>query len=562
MSLKNIVTIWTVAVSLSGCSYLDFDESEGKTKEEAYSYFENITRMTSAVYRKVPVDYGVMGGALREAATDNAVYTWDNNAVYQIYSDAWSPIRLVDDQWSSFYEVIHDANSFLENYTEENLERFKWDPNYLDNMAKTRMYINEVKVLRALYHFELAKRYGDIPLMTRTYSLEEINHVEKTPFDKIIEFVVNEIDAVASKLPEDQDEFYGEAGRVTKGAALAIKARALLYAASPLFAGTGDSSAKWQAAAKAAYDVIALNRYSLPNINNDQLYLKDGGNLVLDSPQLIFEFRGTAKNDFEARNLPIGFEGANGGNTPTQNLVDDFDMADGTPFDWNNPEHVANMYYDGEGKPTRDPRLYLNVICDGMTYMKTMVEPLEGGKNGLPIVGATMTGYYLKKLMNETVSLDPVKPVKKEHHFPTYRYAEILLNYAEAMNEWKKGPDVTDEPNGCPISARDALNQVRVAANMKNVVDTDYEEFKKKVRKERRIELAFEDHRFWDIRRWRLGSVVKDIYGVNKVNGTYQKQLVQNRVWKDKMYLYPIPQNEIYVNSNLTQNPGWDDGNN
>lgn len=561
MSLKNIVTILTVAVSLSGCNYLDFDESEGKTKEEAYSYFDNITRMTSAVYRKVPVDYGVIGGALREAATDNAVYTWDNNAVYQIYSDAWSPIRLVDDQWSSFYEVIHDANSFLENYTEENLERLKWDPNYPENIKKARMYVNEVKVLRAFYHFELAKRYGDIPLMTRTYGLDEINHLKKTSFDKVIEFVVSEIDAVAADLPINQENFYKEFGRVTRGAALAIKARALLYAASPLFAGTGDASAKWQAAAKAAYEVIALNQYSLPNIDKDQLYLKDGGNLVLDSPQLIFEVRGTAKSDFEARNLPIGFEGANGGNTPTQNFVDDFEMADGTPFDWSNPDHVANMYYDSKGNPTRDPRLYLNVICDGMTYAKTVVEPLEGGKHGLPITGATMTGYYLKKLMNETVSLDPVKPVKKEHHFPTFRYAEILLNYAEAMNEWL-GPDATDDANGCPKSARDVLNEVRAAANMKNVTDTDRGEFGKKVRKERRIELAFEDHRFWDIRRWKIGSVVENIYGVNKVNGVYQKRLIQNRVWKDKMYLYPIPQKEIYVNSNLTQNPGWDDGNN
>lgn len=561
MYMKIIFTIFVAAVSLSGCNYLDFDESEGKTKEEVYSYFDNITRMTSAVYRRVPVDYGVIGGALREAATDNAVYTWDNNAVYQIYSDAWSPIRLVDNQWSSFYEVIHDANSFLENYTEEYLERFKWDPNYPDNMAKTRMYINEIKVLRALYHFELAKRYGDIPLVTRTYSLDEINYIEKTSFDKIIEFVVDQIDAVASNLPEDQKEFYGETGRVTKGAALAIKARALLYAASPLFAGTGDSSAKWQAAAKAAYDVIALNRYSLPNINDDKLYQTEGGNVVLDSPQLIFEFRGSAKSDFEARNLPIGFEGANGGNTPTQNLVDDYEMADGVPFDWTNPKHVANIYYDSEGKPTRDPRLYLNVICDGMTYMKTKVEPLEGGKHGLPITGATMTGYYLKKLMNETVSLDPVKPVQKEHHFPTYRYAEILLNYAEAMNEWK-GPDAIDANNGCPISARDALNQVRTAANMKAIADTDPGEFSKKVRKERRIELAFEDHRFWDIRRWKMGSVVENIYGINKVNGIYQKRVIQNRVWRDKMYLYPIPQNEIYANMNLTQNPGWNSGSN
>lgn len=555
MSIKNIIAILSVALLMASCNFLDFDESEGMAKDEAYSYFENITRMTSAVYRNIPSDWGVMGGALRESATDNAIYTWDHNAVYQMYEDTWSPIRLVDNQWSSYYQVIHDANSFLENYDEEVLDRFEWDPNYPDNIAKAKMYLNEVKVLRAFYHFELAKRFGDIPLVTRTYTTEEINALEKTSFNKIIEFVVSEIDEVANNLPEDHRDFYGETGRMTKGAAMAIKSRALLYAASPLFsANTAD---EWQKAAKAAYDVIDLERYSLPNINKDQLYTFEGGNLVLDSPQLIFEVRSSANNTFEGRNMPMGFEGAQGGNTPTQNFVDEFEMLDGTSFDWTNPNHVANIYYDNDGKPTRDPRLYLNVIVDGMTYMKTKIEPLAGGRHGLPLNGASLTGYYLKKLTNETVSLDPVNPVKKEHHFPAYRYAETLLNYAEAMNEWQ-GPDYTDEY--CKISAKEALNQVRAAANMPLVTDASRDSFRDKVRKERRIELAFEDHRFWDIRRWKIGNVVENIYGVSKSNGTYQKRLVQSRIWKDKMYLFPIPQQEVYVNGNLTQNPGWDVG--
>lgn len=418
------------------------------------------------------------------------------------------------------------------------------------------MYLNEVKVLRALYHFELAKRFGDIPLITRTYSLAEINHIEKTSFADVIKFVVEQCDAVAPELPISHSSFFGETGRVTRGAALAIKARALLYAASPLFAGVGNSDDKWEAAAKAAFDVIQLGCYTLPNIDDDPLYVKDGGNLVLESQQLIFEVRGTANSTFEAQNLPMGFEGATGGNTPTQNLVDDFDMLNGEAFDWGNSAHVANIYYDENQKQSRDPRLYYNVICNGMTYMGTLIESLEGGKHGLPIEGATMTGYYLKKLMNETVSLNPVKPVKKEHHFPTYRYAEILLNYAEAMNEWK-GPDAVE--GDCTISARTALNQVRAAANMPNITDVGLDEFRKKVRKERRIELAFEDHRFWDIRRWKTGPVIENIYGAKMQNNIYKKELVQKRIWKDKMYLYPIPQKEMYLNDNLSQNPGWNE---
>lgn len=550
---KRVLTLIITAFCLVSCNYLDFDESQGMTEDEAYSYFDNITRMVSAVYRSVPCDWGTIGGALRESATDNATYTWDSNSIYDMYTDAWSPINAVDDRWSEYYQVIYDANYFLENYSEDKLKRFEWSGDYADDIKKVREYLKEVQLLRAFYHFELAKRFGDIPLILQTYGLSEINQVKKETFEKVIEFVDSECVRLAEELPLSQNEIFGETGHVTRGVALAIRARALLYAASPLFAN-GDDSGKWEKAAKAAYDVMKLGVYSLPNIKEDPLYNSEGGNVVLDSKQLIWEVRGGEDNSFEARNLPIGFEGATGGNVPTQNLVDDFDMADGNPFDWNNQEHVKNMFYDASGNPTRDPRLYLNVICDGMSYMGTVVEPLQGGKNGLPIEGATITGYYLKKLMNETVSLSPVYPVRKPHHYPVYRYAEVLLNYAEAMNEWK-GPEGTSDY--CPISALAALNQVRNAANMPSYGSVDKDKLRALIHKERRVELAFEDHRFWDIRRWKEGEKVELIYGLSKDNSIYHKELVQTRRWDDKMYFYPIPAKETYVNDNLTQNPGW-----
>ena len=148
--------------------------------------------------------------------------------------------------------------------------------------------------------------------------------------------------------------------------------------------------------------------------------------------------------------------------------------------------------------------------------------------------------------------------MKKPHHYPGYRYAEILLNYAEALNEYK-GPDYVDAV--FTISAREALNQVRKAALMPDVVAADQNEFREKVRNERRVELAFEDHRFWDIRRWKIGNVVENIYGVSITKSygevTYKKKKIQTRVWDDKMYFYPIPQKEVFINPNLTQNPGW-----
>lgn len=557
MFKKHLLYIFMASASLTSCDFLEFDESQGMEKDQAYGYFDNVHRLAAGVYSYIPTDFGTVSNALREAATDNAVYTWSNNPVYKIYNNAWSPINLVDDRWGHFYQGIHDANSYFENYSEENLERFKWDKGYADNYKKVAMYKHELRVLRAYYHFELAKRFGDVPLVTKTYALNEINSVQKTPFADVMDFVADECATTATELPLDQSELFNETGRMDRGTALSIRSRALLYAASPLFNGGKSIPEKWEAAAKAAYDVIQLGKYSLSNIQSDPLYSVEGGNKVLESPQAILIVRTTEdKNSFEANNMPIGFEGANGGTTPTQNLVDEFDMKDGTPFSWEDPDHVKNMYYDNKGKTTRDPRLYLNVVCDGMTFMGQKVEPLYGGKNGAPIEGATLTGYYLKKMMNENVrcSADPNKVVKAKHHYVVFRYAEILLNYAEAMNEWQ-GPDYTDDD--CPISAREALNMVRNAANMSDVEAAHQDEFRTKVRKERRVELAFEDHRFWDIRRWQTGNVVEEIYGVEKKSGKYQKVLVQDRVWEDKMYLYPIPQNETFVNDNLTQNPGW-----
>lgn len=559
MKIKKYYIGILAAATLSSCNFLDFDESQGITQEDAYAAFDNIKSLSTAIYRKLPSDFGSIGSALRESATDNAMYTLNSNAVYDIYNDKWSPINQIDNQWGGYYELIHDANMFLEDYSEEALEIFKWDKNYEDELKKARMSLKEVKVLRALYHFELAKRYGDIPLVLQTYSLNEINSIEKSSFKDVIDYIDKECATLAPELPLSFVDFIGqEVGRVNRGAAYAIRSRALLYAASPLFNKNNDP-ALWEKAADAAYDVINLGVYSLEKIDKDPLWNKSG-NDVLTSKQLIFETRTSENNSFEMNNFPVGGFGevSLGRNVPTQNLVDEYEMKDGSSFDWNNAEHVANMYYDQDGKPTRDPRFYKTILCNGYTFKKIKLETFEGGKNGYPLEGATTTGYYLKKMIDESVSIDPIKPVKKPHHYPAFRYAEILLNYAEAMNEWKN-PDYTD--NEHPLSAREALNQVRSAANMPPVVANGQDEFREKVHKERRIELAFEDHRFWDIRRWQQGELVKDIYGVKILNNngtlSYEKVKVQERVWDNKMYLYPIPQNEIFVNPNLTQNPGW-----
>ena len=555
---KYIIAAFSL-LALHGCDYLDYNETSGRTENEIFSYYDNLNGLVANVYSYLPVDFGSVSDAMMESATDNSVYTWENNSIYYIVNGVWSPLKTVDTGWS-LWNGIRSANSFLENFDIETLKRFEYNVDYKEMIAAAENFPYEVRFLRAFYLFELAKRYGDIPLLTRTYTQEEINSVEKTPFNEVIDFIVNECTEIAPMLPLDQNEVIGETGRVIRGAALALKSRALLYAASPLHNPDNDRT-KWEAAAKAAYEVIALNKYSMPSITSDPLYSDLGGDEVLSSPQLIFERRATGTStSFEARNEPMGYEGATGGNTPSQNLVDAYEMKDGTPFSWDNPIHVANMYYDANGEPTRDPRLYLNVLTNGSTWLGETVETFEGGKNKI-LDGSTLTGYYLRKYMNPSVSLDPNHTNALRHHYILFRYGEILLNYAEAMNEWQGNPDATT--SDCPLSARDAVNQVRSAAGMKGVIATTTDEFREKVRNERRVELAFEGHRFYDIRRWKIAGNedVRNVYGVTITGSegayTYTRVLVHTMYWDDKMYLYPFPQNEVYMNPNLTQNTGW-----
>lgn len=560
LNIKKYMVMACALLSLNGCDYLNYNETSGKTKKEAYAYYDNMNQLVGYIYSFLPSDLG--NGYIMESATDNCIYTQENANINYLTNGVWSPLKRVDDAWN-LWNGIRSANSFLENFDPEALKRFEYNDNYDEIVEKSSKFPYEVRFLRAFYFFELAKRYGNIPLLIRTYTQEEINSVVQTPFDEVINFIANECSEIAPELPVSQKDFWNETGRITRGAALALKSRALLYAASELHNPSKDL-AKWEKAAKAAYEVINLGAYELPQITTDPLYSDKGGNEIFKSKQLILERRINSKtNDFEARNQPMGYAetAAQGGNTPTQNLVDAYEMKNGTSFDWTNASHVSNIYYDASGKQTRDPRLYLNVLTNGTTWLKEKVETFEGGKNKI-LDGSTKTGYYLRKWMNPSVSLDPVKPNKIEHHYVLFRYAEILLNYAEAMNEWM-GPDATAE--GCPITARAALNQVRTSATMSNVVAAEAADFRKKVRNERRVELALEGHRFYDIRRWKIAGndEVCNLYGVKITKSgeggmfSLEKVLIRRMFWANKMYLFPYPQNELYMNENLVQNPEW-----
>jgi hypothetical protein len=274
------------------------------------------------------------------------------------------------------------------------------------------------------------------------------------------------------------------------------------------------------------------------------------------SNEVIFERRYPASNTFETLNYPIGYQSGKTGTCPTQNLVDAYEMKNGTPFDWNNPVHAANPYSD------RDPRLQMTIIVNNSIWKTTNVQLWEGGANGKPIYHASKTGYYLKKYVDESLNLTTGLTSAKQWIY--FRLSETYLNYAEAMNE-AFGPASADTLKTTAIQAINAV-RTRAGVAMPAILATvTKEQLREKIRNERRIELAFEDHRYWDVRRWMiaestLGATIRGVNITKKEDGTftYVPFDLEKRVFSLKMYLYPIPQSEIIKgNGNIEQNPGW-----
>lgn len=531
---------------LGSCSYLDFDESVGYKKDDVYAFFDRTKQSLTSVYSYLPSDFGSIDGAMRAAATDEAEYVWNTSTIHRFNDGSWSAILTVDDVWDNMYAGIRAANMFLENY-QKDFPEMEWNDGYEDLMKQYQYYPYEARFLRAFFHFELAKRYCNIPLVVKTYTTDEINSLKPASFDDIIDFVVSECDQIAVELPVNYADVAGkETGRITRGAAMALKVRALLYAASPLHNEANDA-AKWLDAATAASDLISAadadGWYSLVSesaVNN------------LASEELILETRMADANSFERLNFPLGFEGGQTGMCPTQNLVDAFEMSDGTAFDWENEDHVKNIYNTSH----RDPRLFKTVIYNNSAWKGQLVQTFVGGKNGQPQEGATLTSYYLKKYLVEGVNLTEGSATTARHVWVVFRYADVLLSYAEALYEATNNADFTS--GEFPLSPREAVNRVRTRAGVVDLPDGD---FREQVRNERRVELAFEDQRFWDVRRWKIADQTTDIYGVTITKSgskyTYTRTLIDERVWNDKMYLYPIANTECFKNTNLIQNPGW-----
>jgi len=454
------------------------------------------------------------------------------------------------------YEGIRAANFYLDYskgwraFIAMNRDTVADVTNYNKDLLFIPWFRAEAHIARAFYYFELSKRYGGVPLITQTLDQATTPYVAKSSYDDITNFIVSEIDAYKDSLQLNwkTSSYTDQNGRFSKGSALALKARVLLYAASPLHNASNDVS-KWQAAAAAAKDLITTSglNYALYTGGYGNYFI---GSTSLGSNETIFAVRRSAGNGLETANYPIATPGGNSGLAPSHNLVAD--------YEYTGTADPTNIYAN------RDPRLSASVVTNNSTWNgRTIVESL-GGTDDMTMSNTSKTGYYLKKFLTDNLNL--INGGTAQHNWIVFRYAEILLNYAEAMNE-AYGPDVI--PAGYPYSARQALKLVRdrASTSLPLVTVTAVADFRTAVKHERRIELAFEDHRYWDLLRWKdaetvLNQPIKGVTVTKNPNGTYNYTVV-NSVAARKfntpaMYYYPFPQSEI-INSNgvLKQNSGY-----
>jgi hypothetical protein len=545
--------------------YLDPKFMGELTVEEATSEYNYVRGQVASIYGDIKPGFLIVDGAMLASASDEAEHTLETSAIQHFNRGTWNEFQNPDNVWTDYYNSIRKINKFLVSNDNVNLDHLKNDPDqqavYETYMANINRWKYEVRFLRAYFYFELVKRYGGVPIITDLYSLNDsFDNIPRSSLADCIDFITDECDSVAKVLPPRYDA--GELGRVTQVAALALKSRVLLYAASELFnnaswasgyantsliALSGDRQARWRAAAnaaKAAIDLAESNAYVLSSNYKDVF----GPNTHTNN-EVIFFRRESASNSFERANISVGFDLGNSGTTPSQNLVDAYEMKDGSKFDWNNPQHAANPYAN------RDPRLSLTIVTNNSTFKGRPMECWEGGQDGPPIAQASKTGYYLRKYVNEDLNL--VTNQTSTHSWVIFRLAELYLNYAEALNE-------ADPGNSDIKTYVDKVRQ-RSGVNMPGLPsDLSQSQMRERIYNERQVEFAFEDHRLWDVRRWMLGTTVLSvpIKGV-KVTMPFIHQFnysvieVEPRTFLPKMNFYPIPQNEIYIDKALVQNPLW-----
>lgn len=530
---------------------LDFGDAATVASDSA-----RVIQFLNNIYSHVPSGFGRIGNAFVASATDEAVYSVKGSSVSRWAMGGWGPTFIPDNPLDNSYTGIRAT------YVYEN----QIQPLIIDAVISSKGkedIIGQVYFIRALLNFQILSRFGGYPIALRELEAQKEINIPRTSFDESVEYISSLCDSAITHLPVSVDN--SNLGRATKGAARALQSRLRLYAASPLFNDIdnpiGDAHrgnynpAKWEVAAEKAAEIINMNEYQLAT-NRANMFAS------LNSPEIIFNKLSPISYGLEQQNAPPSLQNGRGGSCPTLDLVNAYGMIDGKNFDWNNPSMATNPFIN------RDPRFYEDILYHGATYIANhIVDTAEGGSDTQGIY-ATKTGFYLRKFMNTDARWWGTT-VGVNHSYILFRYAEILLNYAEAMNE-AYGPD--SDPKTYGMTAREAVSLIRKRAGLTANIDlgstvgvNDAETMREAIRLERRVELAFEEHRGYDLRRWKIATDIlnKPVQGLRIIanaNGTfsYSPYNAENRVFASHMYYYPFPRTEMSRNIGLVQNKGWE----
>jgi starch-binding outer membrane protein, SusD/RagB family len=538
MSMKSqkitaFVFVMTLVMSLVSCQddYFEKKPLDKLSDADVWNDLKLSELYINNIYVDLPSGFD-RGWYMLASATDEAEnsYDWPDSEILNAgdYTPSSYPLS---GTWASSYSAIRKCNFAL--------GRIDVVPG--DEAMRNRQK-GELLTLRAFFYAELVKFYGGVPIIETAAGIENIGNiaslqVSRNSYDECVDFIEKDLINAAQLLP---DSYSGaEFGRITKGTALALKARVLLYAE------------RWQAAAAAAKEVMDLGVHSL-HPDYQELFLAAGNN----SNEIILSKRFKQEKVVHYADLFNNSPGQNsgwGGTCPTQNFVDQYEMSNGKPI-----TDATSGYDENNPYENRDPRFYQSILFDGAEWngreMETRVkgaDGIEGGPNQ-DNGDYTPTGYYLKKFMDESF-IPLIQDKGSYNNWILIRYAEVLLNYAEAQNE-DVGPDA---------SVYDAVNQVRARAGMPDLPGgLTREQMRERIQNERTIELAFEEHRFWDVRRWGMGEAIFNgpVYGYRiPEDGSLpgERFVIEERTFTQKHYLFPIPQAERDRNPNLEQNDLW-----
>ncbi len=603
---KILVLILALFTSLSSCSdYLNVSDELADGLQDLDQVFNNVDytrRYYANVFTGIPDYSGIVsaGGFSNPwAAICDEVHPGYGNARNYVISDK-NESTVSFHRWGEAYKLIRQANIFL-----ARVKPIEPDGPHAADLTETEVQEMKahVRFMRAYYHYLLFEQYGSILLVKdHIFSANENLDIPRAPLDEVINYIDSELLAVADELAQEPIEDQQYRALPTKGVALAVRAKLWMYAASPLFNGGYPEAlrvmtpygpdgqnvrmypdydpAKWTKAREAVRDFIEYadaGRYALYN-NEDPM------NDVYELFQTYNEeiIWATSKNDwggmdgdaFDRRCTPRSEPNGISHMGIYQELVDDFYMADGFPIEETNFLPSSPLYSE-EGFSTvngdkiynmwvnREPRFYNTVFYEGRRWhISNNVIKFHFGSGNDRTGQHTETGYLLYKRFNRTVHKRHPGVASKFRPSIIFRLAEFYLLYAEAINEVDpSNPDVLEY-----------LNRVRSRAGLPDIealnpnIAGNQQLQREAIMRERRIELATEGQRYFDVRRWMIadqeeGLQNKDMHGMNMAGDEtefYQRNRVQRNVFKRKMYLYPIPFHEMQKsNGALVQNPGW-----